>query len=95
MCQQITEAGLPEPVREFWHIPNRDFRLDFAWPALKLGLEVQGGAHRIKGKFKADMEKRALGLLAGWRILEVGGKEVRSGQAIEWLKLLLGEKVMA
>ena len=89
MAQQIAEAGLPEPVREYFHIPGRDFRLDFAWPALKIGVEVQGGAHRVKGRFKADIEKRALSLLAGWRALEVGGVEVRTGKSIEWLQELL------
>ena len=51
--------------------------------------QAHGQAHRIKGKFKVDMEKRALALLAGLRILEVGGDEIRSGIAIEWVKLLL------
>jgi hypothetical protein len=46
-------------------------------------------AHRIKGKFKRDIEKRALALLAGWRVLEVGGDEVRSGRALVWLRELL------
>ncbi len=50
---------------------------------------MQGMAHRIKVKFKADIEKRALAMLSGWRVLEVGGDQVRSGQALEWLKSLL------
>lgn len=93
MAQQIAQAGLPIPVREYFHIKDRDHRLDFAWPDLKIGVEVQGMAHRIKGRFRADIEKRALGLLAGWRILEVGGIEVRSGIAIRWLQALITSNV--
>lgn len=65
-------------------LDGRDLELDFAWPLLRVGVEVQGMAHRIKAKFRADMEKRALALLAGWRVLEIGGAEVRSGIGVKW-----------
>ena len=89
MRQQIQQAGLPQPIEEYYHLKGRDFRLDFAWPDRKIGVEVQGMAHRIKGKFHADIEKRSLGLLAGWRILEVSGDTVRDERGIGWLKQLL------
>jgi very-short-patch-repair endonuclease len=88
---QIKAVGLPEPVREYKYIPGRRFRLDFAWPALKFGVEVQGMVHRIKKQFEADIYKRQLGLLAGWKILEVSGKTVRGGQAALWIAQLLKE----
>lgn len=89
MWQQIEEAGLEKPVREYWHIPGRDFRLDLAWPSKRVGLEIQGAQHRIKGRFSADIEKRALGLLEGWRILEVSRKEISDGRALAWLERAL------
>lgn len=85
-------GGLAKAVREFKHVPGRDFRLDFAWPDLKFGVEVQGMVHRIKGRFKKDIEKRALGLIHGWRILEVGGAEIRSGQALAWIEFFLRQR---
>ena len=88
-AQQIRAAGLPEPEREYYHLVGRDFRLDFAWPDRKLGVEIQGMAHRIKGKFNADIEKRALALLAGWTILEVNGAAVRDERGIGWLQQLI------
>lgn len=88
--QQILEAGLPEPRRNWFFLNGRDFELDRAWPAAKLAVEVQGMAHRIKGKFQRDIEKRALALLAGWKVLEVDGASIRDGRAIQWLKELLG-----
>jgi len=89
-AQQIRAAGLPDPEREYFHIAGRDFRLDFAWPGRKLGVEVQGMAHRIKAKFNTDIEKRALAMLAGWRILEVNGDAVRNETGIAWLMKLWG-----
>jgi len=87
--QQIQTAGLPAPITEFYHLAGRDFRLDFAWPDRRIGVEIQGAAHRIKGKFAADIEKRALGLLAGWRVLEIDGRRVRNEVGIGWLRELM------
>jgi very-short-patch-repair endonuclease len=92
LAAQIASAGLPNPLREYrWH-PSRKWRLDFAWPWLQqkyAGVEVQGMVHRIKGRFKRDIEKRAELLLAGWRVLEVDGDSIRDGRAIEWIRKLL------
>ena len=88
--QQLEQAQLTECcIREYYAINGRDFRLDFAFPSRKIGVEVQGAVHRIKGRHRADIEKRVLHMLAGWRILEIGGAEIRNGKAIEWLKQLL------
>lgn len=87
--QQLEEAQLPIPRRNWFFINGRDFELDRAWPAQKVAVEVQGMAHRIKGKFKRDIEKRALAMLSGWRVLEVDGSSIRDGRAIEWAKQLL------
>lgn len=88
-AQQIRAAGLPEPEVEYYHLAGRDFRLDFAWPHVKVGVEIQGMAHRIKAKFNADIEKRALAMLAGWRVLELNGDSVRQETGIAWLTVLL------
>lgn len=98
LAQQIQIAGLPTPEREYHFLRGRAHRLDFAWPEwtvhdMQLGLEVQGMVHRVKGRFSADLEKRALGLLQDWLILEVGGDQVRGGKAIEWLQALFKRAV--
>ena len=91
---QITMVdNLPEPIREYPFLRGRAHRLDFAWPEWRIngwpiGVEVQGMVHRVKGRFSADLEKRALGLLQGWLILEVGGDQIRNGKAMEWIKEL-------
>jgi hypothetical protein len=75
------ECGLPEPTYEHAHIPGRRFRLDIAWPGVRVGIEVQGGiwlraAHSTGAGIKRDMEKRNLGTAAGWRVIEVEPKDL-------------------
>lgn len=90
LAQQLAGSILPAATREYPHLRGSRHRLDFAWPdwrlnGMQIGVEVQGMAHRIKGRFSADLEKRAMSLLQGWIVLEVGGDQVRSGRALEWL----------
>lgn len=87
--QQLNDAGIAGWQRNYFFLPDRELELDFAWPPIKLAVEVQGMAHRIKGKWKLDIEKRALALLEGWRVLEVDGAAVRDGRALAWLQRLL------
>ena len=44
--------------------------------------------HTVRERFNADIEKRALGTLQGWLILEVGPDQIKSGKAMEWLQEL-------
>lgn len=90
LLAQMERGGLPTPYCEYrWH-PTRKWRLDFAWPEEGMvAVEVQGMVHRIKARFKADIEKRAELLLAGWRVLEVDGDSIRDGRAVAWIKKLL------
>lgn len=91
-AQQLADRPeIPAHQRNYFFLADRDFELDFAWPEKKVAVEIQGMSHRIKGKFKRDIEKRALAMLAGWRVLEVDGDSVRSGKGLEWLITLLGE----
>jgi very-short-patch-repair endonuclease len=83
-AQQLYTHNLPQAERNWYHIPDRMFTLDFAWPDKKIAVEIQGHAHRIRSKFAADIEKRALALLSGWVVMELSGAEVRSGRGIEW-----------
>jgi len=88
----IENDALPAAERNYRAIEGRKFEIDFAWPALKFGCEVQGMCHRIRERFEADIEKRALLALDGWTILEVSGKTIRDGRAVEWLKAMLKAK---
>ena len=89
--------GLPEPEFEVEYIPGRKFRLDVAWPQYKIGIEVQGGlwmkaAHSTGKGIKRDMEKRNLGILAGWRVIECEPKDLCTADVVDMIKKLMEAK---
>lgn len=88
--QQLADnPDLPAHQRNYFFLNDRDFELDFAWPPLKVAVEVQGMAHRIKANFQRDIEKRALAMLASWKVLELDGSAIKTGRGLEWLRALL------
>lgn len=89
MHSQILVSGLPIPVRQHNYLPDRSYKGDFMWPERKIALEVDGSVHRIKGTFSVSFERAYLLLMAGWTVLHVGGHEVRSGEALQWIKAVI------
>ena len=90
---QIRAAGLPTPKREFRAINGRRFRWDFAWIEHRLLLEVQGGTfssgkmgHNSGLGLHRDMEKANLATLAGWRVLAVAERHIKTGKALQWIQ---------
>ena len=39
----LKSVGLPVPVKEYRIDPNRKFHADYAWPSIKLSVEINGG----------------------------------------------------
>lgn len=67
-------AGLSIPVREFQFCDERKWAFDYAWPANRIALEIEGGAwtggrHTRGGGFLDDMEKYNEAACMGWRVL--------------------------
>jgi very-short-patch-repair endonuclease len=82
-------------VRQLEFHGARRWRFDFAIVDAKLAIEVQGGtwiggAHARGSGIERDCEKLAHAIIAGWRVLQVTGGQVRSGAAIQWIKQALG-----
>lgn len=72
----LTALRVPAPTPEFLFHPSRKWRLDYAWPDAKLGLEVEGGVwtggkHGRGSGIVKDMEKANGLALCGWRLLRV------------------------
>lgn len=67
--RSLADAGFC-PVREYEFTDVRKWRLDFAWPKIKLAVEVHGaGRHnRMKGQ-REDMQKINAATELGWRVL--------------------------
>jgi very-short-patch-repair endonuclease len=85
-----------EPVKEWRFHPVRRWRLDYAWPELRVGVEVHGaiytrGRHTRGKGFERDREKMNEAQLLGWRILEVTPGHITSGLALKWVEQLLSK----
>jgi very-short-patch-repair endonuclease len=90
------EAGLSKQHR--FH-PDRKWAFDFAWPARRWALEVEGGTwtggrHTRGEGFRDDCEKYAQAALKGWRVLRATSDQVTGGIAIKWLEEALLPKAM-
>lgn len=88
---QIIDAGLPKPVREYKFHPTRRFRFDFCWPIIKFACEVDGNVyhrsrHTSGAGYSKDCEKFAFATIEGYRIIRVTTGQVNKGEAIMWLK---------
>ena len=70
----LAQENVPRPEREYKFHPNLKWRFDFAWPDLDdyddwpqpIALEMEGGVHRIAGRFDRDVEKYNEAQLRGW-----------------------------
>jgi very-short-patch-repair endonuclease len=90
---QIKAIGLTGWEREYRYHPVRKWRLDLAHQPRRLAVEVEGfgvgrtaGRHQRAGGFTADCEKYAELAIAGWRLIRVTGKQVKNGQALQWIE---------
>lgn len=88
---QIRAAGLPTPAREYRFDAVRRWRFDFAWPAIKLAAEVEGGRwsqgrHQRPVQFGNDCEKYNSALLLHWRVLRFTDNMIASGMALDQIE---------
>lgn len=57
-------------VREHPFHPTRKWRFDFAFPSVKLAVEIDGrGRHQTVAGTRADCEKMNEAIILGWRVL--------------------------
>ena len=89
MCKPY---GIPKPIPEYKFMPDRKFRIDYAWPQYRLAVEIEGGVW-VQGRhtrgfgFLNDMEKYNYLTLLGWSLLRFTPGMVNSGEAIETIKI--------
>lgn len=103
-ADQCEQRGLPAFEREWLFASElgRRWRFDFAWPAHKVALEIEGlvvmrvngqlqvmGRHASITGFKEDCEKYASAAALGWRVLRFEQSQVKAGLAIDMLVRVL------
>lgn len=95
--------GIPAPIPEYNFCPNRKFRIDYAWPEILLGMEIEGGIwtrgrHITPKGFLKDIEKYNMMAETGWLLLRYEPKAIKFKQIkqtminrCEWIKSLKGK----
>lgn len=94
---QLKERKLTRGMkRELTFAPKRRFRFDFAWPARKLAVEINGGTWMRRGGHSTgrgienDLRKLQLARSLGWTVFSYTNKMVHDLSAIDeveaWLK---------
>lgn len=94
LAQTFAEFGIPVPVVEHRFDPARRWRFDYAWPAARVALEVEGGVwtggRHTRGKgFLADIEKYNRATVLGWRILRTTPDGLFTSPTLEALAAVL------
>jgi len=91
---QFRAIGL-EPEREYSFLPERKWRLDFAFPERKIGIECEGGVwtqgrHNRGQGFIDDCDKYNAAGELGWRIFRYTAKQIKSGVAWQQIERIVG-----
>jgi very-short-patch-repair endonuclease len=93
LLRALQEAGIEGPwYREFTFHEERNWKLDVAMPSRKLSVEIDGGVHRIKGKFLRDMERHNALIISGWKYIRVTPAQVENGEALVLVRALVQQK---
>lgn len=88
MLARLRAAQCDPEAREYQFAAPRRWRFDFAWPSIRLAVEVQGGVwsggrHVRPAGFSAECERRNAAALAGWCVLEYTADAIHSGRAAQ------------
>jgi hypothetical protein len=91
-------CGLPEPQREVRFHSTRKWRFDFAWPSMRLALEVEGGiwtggAHGRGTGISRDIEKYNYATAMGWAIIRTTPSKLSTGETIAFLKATMATQI--
>ncbi len=80
----LPAPGVPE--REYKFHDTRRWRFDFAWPEIKLAVEVEGqGRHQTFVGFRRDCDKYNAALALGWRVLRFPAADFKPSKSRqEW-----------
>jgi len=75
---QLKAAKLPMPIKEHHFHPTKAWRFDFAYPELRIALEVEGGVwkqgrHTRGGGYTEDCAKYNAAATLGWIVLRYPG----------------------
>jgi len=81
LFQQFALFGIRTPIRQYQFHYERGWLFDFAWPSIKVAVEVQGGifsggAHTRGKGYEEDNDKANEAVRMGWRLFRFGPNQV-------------------
>lgn len=88
-------AGVPSPEREYVFHEGRKWRFDFAWPTIRLAVEIEGrGRHQNVVGFRKDAHKYNTAARAGWLVLRFPATDLKPSEsrpewprgAVDWVE---------
>lgn len=74
-------ADLPAGKREYRFHKTRRWRFDWAWPARKIAVEIDGGQWvRGGGRHNSDKDREKMNeaMVNGWRVLRFSGSMLKN-----------------
>src|ERR1700733_12210451 len=82
------------PEREYRFHAERKWRFDFAFPAKKVGVEIEGGTwtsgrHSRGTGYENDLNKYNAAVRDGWMVLRFSTRMATSGEAIREVAIVL------
>lgn len=95
---QLRAAGILDYHQEYlfaYADTGRKWQADFAWPAQKVILEIEGGTrsgrsrHTKHAGFSEDCVKYNTATLLGYRVFRVTAEMVHDGTALQWIERAL------
>lgn len=94
----VQALGIPAPIPEYRFAPPRRWRFDYAWPALHLALEIEGGiwngGRHVRGQgYENDCMKYNSAVLLGWTVLRATTAMVNDGRALALLEHVFANRV--
>lgn len=93
---------LPQPIREYKFHPIRKWRFDFAWPKIKLAVEIDGGTfggtkmlgnHAIGKRYQEDCIKSNAAQLDGWAVLRADREMVSTEEFGDIVKAMILKRI--
>lgn len=94
LAHHLNALKIPYEREHLFH-PKRRWRFDFAFPDVKLAVEIEGGVWMKKSRhtsprgFMGDIEKYNEATNLGWRLLRFTPEQVKKGMAINAIEGLL------
>jgi very-short-patch-repair endonuclease len=91
LVEQCRLAGLKTPETEYRFCPPRRWRFDFAWPAVRIALEIEGGiwtgGRHVRGLgYTRDLEKYNAAHRLNWRVFRFTPRQIEDGSALAFLQ---------